>query len=228
MKEGDYVNYTEFINGLSEKDKANYEQYSLIRSPITYRIIFEALSSFNQNVTYQDVNSFVRYDKALKDILYPYLAVIEEKIKAIIFRNFDINPDSAEEEKEYRIFDKLSSKLKESKSRNEITALYKKFALNFGGIKLLIEKYPKYFEGIHNEDLDLVNILRNKTMHHLPLLFDYNGSIVKETAEQIKALISLLPECYKESFVKDICYITSKTMDNIDSSFYALTLKGRI
>ncbi len=220
------MTFTEFINNLSNKDKKNYETYSPIRGPITFRLVFNTLIKDNQNITYNDVNSFVKNDKALKDILFPYLAVIEEMLKTIIFKNYDI--DLSKEKKEipnYHDFKKLSAVLIEKTNNDEITELYKKFSLNFADIIKFVKEKPKYFNDIDINYLMLVKSLRDKTMHHLPLLFNYEGSTIEETTKQIRALISLLPENYKESFIEKIKEATNKTKANISPSFYLYTLK---
>ena len=62
------MNFNEFITSLNEEDKKNYLQYSPIRGVQTYKIIFNELTKKNQDVTYGDVNAFVIYDKAIKDV----------------------------------------------------------------------------------------------------------------------------------------------------------------
>lgn len=218
------MTFTEFINRLSLEDKANYEKYSPIRGPITYRLIFNALIKISQNVTYKDVNSFVRYDKALKDVLFVFLAVLEEKIKAQIFKNFDIDPEK-DKRNNYNHFDNLESVLMEKNNKDEVTTLYRKFKLNFGEIIEFVKKHPTYFDDIDINQLQLVWKLRNKTMHHLPLLFDYNGSTVEETSNQLQALIFLLPDSYKGKCVERINYPTKESKENINYSFKELILQ---
>ena len=71
--------YISRINNVEDNDQArakfirenkkNYDDYSKIRGAQQYRIIYETLVKINPNVTWNDVNSFVIFDKAIKDIL---------------------------------------------------------------------------------------------------------------------------------------------------------------
>lgn len=55
--------FQDFISSLSEKDKKNFEDYSKIREEQQYRIIYETLVKIDSNVSWNDVNSFVIFDK---------------------------------------------------------------------------------------------------------------------------------------------------------------------
>lgn len=220
------MNFDQFIKKLSDKDKENYENYSKIRGPQQYRIIFETLKKANGDVTYSDVNAFVRYDKALKDALYVFLGTLEEYIKTYIFANFDFEDASLVEKKlknkPYKNYSK-DYQLKEiNNSNNEITDLYKVFKLSFGDIIKLLEDNKCPFD---TEKLKKVKILRDKVMHHLPVLFNIDFiSNVEETRDEIEIMKELLPDDYKDKFIEVLKDKTKNTKNNISQDYYKFLL----
>ena len=67
------MGFREFISSLNDEEKKNYYDYSKIRGEQQYRIIYETLLKIDSNVTWNDVNAFVIFDKAIKDTLFKYL-----------------------------------------------------------------------------------------------------------------------------------------------------------
>lgn len=220
------MEFITFINNLSEEDRENYNKYSPIRGPQMYRIIFETLSKKNSNVTYKDVNSFVRNDKAIKDILYKYLGSLEETIKTYILNSYDFIDCSKVSNESYKYFKNIPSgsiELKEIKD-GEITCLYRLFSLNFGEIITFLKEFKdnKY----DYDKLESVRILRNKVMHHTPLLFNCEcNSIAAENRKLVLSLIDLLPRNYDEFIKKDINHIINKTKNNIQEVFYEFLME---
>ena len=61
------MGFREFISSLNDEEKKNYYDYSEIRGEQQYKIIYETLLKIDSNVTWNDVNAFVIFDKAIKD-----------------------------------------------------------------------------------------------------------------------------------------------------------------
>lgn len=216
------MDFEDFVNNLNSEDRENFEKYSVFRGKQQYKIIFYTLAKENEKVSYLDVNSFIRYDKALKDCLFKYLGSLEEYIKTYIFDNFDFDKEVNLKKEKYRKMRELP-KIVKIQNNNEITELYKRFALNFGDIiKFLNEYDPNNFD----KKIENVKLLRDKVMHHLPLLFDSNCSSTTDvTKAQINDLASLLPNGYNLYMIKEIEKITKNTYNNIKTNYQKYLLK---
>ena len=218
------MTFNELIENLNPADKENFNFYSTVRGVQQYRIIFETLSKIDSNITYKDVNSFIRYDKGIKDVLFKYLGTLEEYIKNDILINYDFAPDAILRRNEYHYFDKLPKCIKKSQSKEEVTEFYKRFALNFGDIVSFIKEYmPNKYD---SKKLDEIVNLRNDVMHHSPLLFNCNFESTKNVAvNRIKYLINMLPLKYPKYIADEINERTERTKNNIKEEFYALLLE---
>ena len=188
--------FEEFIKGLNDKDRENYNKYSKIRGIQSYKIVFECLKQFDYDISYSDVNSLVIYDKAIKDVLYKYLGTLEEFIKNYIFMHFDFNNMDEVINKNYLYFKDLPKLKKVNNEKSEITELYKRYSLSFGDMISLLKEYDK--EAFKIKSLEKVRDLRNDVMHHLPLLFSANFDLKgKDASKLIQKLIDLLPSNYR-------------------------------
>ena len=217
------MSFKNFIEELNPKDRKNYEKYSKIRGTQQYRIIFETLKKADSNVTFKDVNSFVIFDKAIKDVLFKYLGVVEEYIKNQILLNFDFAPEVVIKNKEYHYFDRLPKCIRKSNPSDEITNFYKFFALNFGDLVSFLKEYG--VKGYDIDKLKLIISLRNKVMHHSPLLFSFDfKSTANEAKQEITSLIDTLPNEYKEGCNKELRLSNNKTKDNISKSYFEFLL----
>ena len=217
-------NFSNFINSLSKEEKKNFFDFSKMRGVQQYRIIFECLKTFDANVKYNDVNAFIRYDKAIKDVLFKYLGSLEEYIRNKIIIKFDFDYSYKIELKEYHRIDKLPVCIKKDQSADEITNFYRCFALNFGDLVSFIKtNCPHDFDA---ERLEIIVRLRNKVMHHKPLLFDCDFKSTRAlTEEGITNLINLLPDQYSEFLIQSLNEITKLTKNNIKNVYKDLCLK---
>ena len=219
------MNFEEFIRILSYKDKENYDRYSILRGKQSYKIIYECLSKIDNNISYTDVNSFVRYDKKMKDILYIFLGSLEEYIKNYIFTNYDFKYRTGYDETPITFYNQLPDIEKKTVCDYEITELYKRYGLNFKDMVDLLRDHA----GEHPFDIDklyMVKELRNDVMHHTPLLFNYKSeSTVQVANKRIMALIELLPGHYKKCLSEDLNDITTTTKENTRGRFTDLMLK---
>ena len=201
------MEFKEFIEKLNNDNKRTFEKYSKIRGVQQYRIIFETLNEVDSNVKFSDVNSFIILDKAIKDVLFKYLGTLEEYIRNDILLRFKGLPKC----------------VIKNNPVDEITNFYKMFALNFGDLVSFVKEYVS-----HNYDtdkLDTIVTLRNRVMHHSPLLFDFNfESTVEETLKGIDALVDMLPTDYKDRCLNNLKVLNKKTKDNIASTYYKFLL----
>lgn len=220
------MQFKDIIDSLSDEEKNNFEYYSKIRGIQQYEIIFNALNKIDSKlITYKDINSFVRYDKAIKDVLYKYLGTLEEFIKVHIFANYDFKNNAIITKNEYIFFNQLQPLIEQKNvPLNEISKLYKHFALNFKDIvDLLIEFNDSMFD---SKELLSIKDLRNDVMHHSPLLFNFDGAEkVKKTEKIISLLIKLLPLDYPKYIAEELNDRTEHTQKNINVKFHSLLLK---
>ena len=211
------MDFNVFIDSLNEKDRKNYLQYSPIRGIQIYKIIFNALSKKNENVSYSDVNAFVIYDKALKDVLYTYIGTLEDLIRKHIFKNFDLKKDIV-----YKKYYKKCCELKDivvriDNKNDDVTELYSRWSLMMKETIKFLRKYDKNSFDLNK--LEQVRELRNKVMHHSALIFDcYANSIKSDTQNLIQSLINILPDNYV-GLAKKINKITENTRKNIKNVY---------
>lgn len=223
--------FEDFIENLNDEDKVNYAMYNAIRGKQIYRIVYEALNN-KFEFTYMEMNRIIRCDKALKDILYKYLAIIEEMVKSYLFSNYDLSEDiieSLKEGKKIRFKDINKYLIKRKVINGEITYLYKNYSLTFSELISLLEnkKDDKY----DLNKLKAINVLRNKVMHHYLLLFDVNSKFLnKELESQIYVLISILPKRYligneeKKGFIDELNFPINKTKEKTNHKFDSILL----
>jgi len=219
------MNYEDFIKSLSTKERNNYERYSVLRGKQLYRIIYECLLKYSNNVSYTDVNSFVRYDKSMKNILYIFLGSLEEYIKNYIFTNFDFVNRTGYDETPINYYKDLPDIEKRTLCEYEITELYTRYGLNFKDMIDLLRNHVNE-QPFDIDKLNVVRNLRNDVMHHTPLLFNYKMESTAEIANaRISALIELLPHGLKKDLIRKLNNITKITMDNTKGLFNNLLLK---
>lgn len=210
--------FNEFITKLSKNDKRNFLKYRDIRGIHTYKIIYDFLAKIDDKANYQDVNAFVIYDKALKQISYKYLGTLEDIIRNYILSNFDLVSKTCLKKEKYMYFSELPRCELKINIDGTITELYKRYNLNF---KAMIEFLKTYNNNIFDIDkLNEIRKLRNRVMHHTTLLFDYNSNtIVNDTECKIKQLLIMLPIRYKNGLIKNINHITLKTKQRIKPNY---------
>lgn len=217
------MKFKKFIEKLNNDDKNTFKKYSKIRGVQQYRIIFEALNETDSNIKFSDVNSFIIFDKAIKNVLFKYLGTLEEYIKNDILLRFNFSLETELKESGYHYFNGLPKCIKKNNPDDEITEFYKKFALNFGDLVSFIRVYDA--KSYDTKKLNIITGLRNNVMHHSLLLFDFNfKSTVDNTLEGINALVYMLPKDYKEDCIKNLKILNNKTKSNISETYYKFLL----
>ncbi len=223
--------FKDFIETLNDEEKENYEMYNAIRGKQIYRIVYEALNG-KFDFDYTEMNRIIRCDKALKDILYKYLAIIEEMVKNYLFSNYDLSKDitgGLDNGKRIHFKDINNNLIKRNVIDGEITCLYKTYSLTFSQLIKLLENEKDYEYDL--EKLKIINELRNKVMHHYLLLFDENSKSLNERLEnQIYVLISVLPRRYligneeKKGFIEELNFPINKTKEKTNHKFDSILI----
>lgn len=217
------MDFKEFIKKLNNDERNIFEKYSKVRGVQQFRVIFETLNKVDSNVSFVDVNSFVIFDKAIKDVLFKYLGTLEEYIRNDIVLRFDFDPEAELKKDEYHYFNGLPKCIRKSNQAGEITNFYKMFALNFGDLISFIKEYDS--NNYNTNQLDIILALRNRVMHHSPLLFNFNfESTTNVTLKGIAALIDMLPPDYKEGCRNTLMISNDMTKSNISESYYKFLL----
>jgi hypothetical protein len=183
----------------SDKDKEDYDQYKVVRSESLYQKVAEFLKGklkLNGPVDFDLVSDWVRYDKAVKNVLYVFISTLEEYLKRFVILNMEYKDDKfIYLNKERETFD-----IKMLDTVNK----YDTFG---GGIFRFFSKWIKKqrrndVAGFTSEELESINKLRNKVMHMsfiaLPI-FKY-----KNLREDLKIIKDRLPEPWRGDFVKKI------------------------
>ena len=69
----------------SQEEEVDFEKYRQLKGDDLYFQIFRILSEKTPKVKYVTVRAYIRYDKNLRDMLYIYLATLEEYCKARLY-----------------------------------------------------------------------------------------------------------------------------------------------
>lgn len=192
---------------IDKEEQQNYERNLLVKGEYLIGQIYDVLLDANggEEVEWDDVVSVLKYDKALRDKLYIFLASFEEYIKADLFKRYDV----ASRDIIYRktnvkqLFEAIFKK-----TNKEKTNLYYCFELELGPMIELF-KAKNIYDIEYIEELEIVRVLRNHVMHHNVLLLgrvtNYNDALkeIKKLEKQLETLYLLMPDYgYKQAFEK--------------------------
>lgn len=193
----------------SNEDKINFDKYIAIRGKYVFQQVYKFICNItNDECTYLDLSSCIRYDKTLRDTLYKYLATFEEYLRAQIFNKYEITREFRFSRKEKDYIKKMARHIYESEGK-ENSELYKKFKLDLGETIELVKEI-KMFDEEKCQEFDAIREVRNAVMHHNLLVLgkEQRCNKVEENKrkiiEGIKALANNLPEGYKLNFIKGI------------------------
>lgn len=154
--------------------------------------------------TYKEVSDLYKYDKRLRNILYIYIATVEEFLRAIIGNIY---------EDKFNNLNKSKAFLKKFKSIKSVSFTLEQLTL--GQLIEVIILNSKDFENLYDlvhleENLQALRILRNKVSHNNFLLSEkYNYCFVNDIKanslqHNIENLKSFLPEDFRNGFTCDI------------------------
>lgn len=196
-------------------EEQQFEEYMTSRGIFLYKQVYDTLCKWEENVQeikYEHFKNVIRYDKSLRDKLYIYLAAAEEHLRNIVFENVELKKNC-----KWAIKDPEKKKnVNKLQKREEIepsleSRLYYEGIIEFGDLKKIFKRF-ELADGYNfsYDDLEKVNKLRNKVMHHNMLLlskFTDRKNIEKEIIKvenAIEALYRILPtDGLKEGTVID-------------------------
>ena len=209
----DMINSNFPLLRFKDEEEQQFKDYMVTRGKFLYKQVYDVLCKWEPNVKeikYEHFKNVIRYDKSLRDKLYIYLAAAEEYLRNIVFENVELKVDY-QVEKSSRL--KLNQLCKRDKHSLEIQSrlYFYEGLIEFGVSKNIITKFKlakKY--NLIIEDIEKVNRLRNKVMHHnMLLLSKYTDrenveSEIKGIEDAIEALYRILPtDGLKEGTIVD-------------------------
>ncbi|WP_027062947.1 DUF3644 domain-containing protein [Mesoplasma seiffertii] len=154
----------------NDAERLEYEKYAYLKGKQYYHYIAQELKNFE----YSCVSSAIRYDLRLRYVLYRYIGLVEDMLKARIIDN--------QLDNQYTLKNFLEKDTKTS--LNEINQIIIKTNAN------------SEFET--KENLEMIRELRNKIAHFTPLIF----AAKEEVNQKIKALWAVIPNSHQEKFLK--------------------------
>lgn len=195
----------------NKEEEADFEKYRQLKGDDLYFQIFRILSEKTPKVKYVTVRAYIRYGKNLRDMLYIYLATLEEYCKARLLHSFDV---CVPKKKQCRRYKDLVKNLV-SRGDGE-SNLYYVFQPDFGDLMHICSEKEVY--KIESSDQKAIKTLRNQTMHHALILFG-NAKTEKELSDhfntlekQLNALVNALPQEYRNGFLDDIVKLNENSV----------------
>ena len=188
----------------NQEEKKEFDKYIKLKGKFLFKQIYDVLIETKNNISYKDISSYIRYDKSLRDKLYIYFACAEEYLRTLLLDKYDV----ADGNKKYvgHCKNRVLQDLIVGGSEN--SNLYFLLEIDFGD---LIEVcVAKGLLVLDDSSIKKIKDLRNKTMHHMFLLFG-KSKTVSETyeyletfTEKLNLLKLVLPEEYWKGFLSDI------------------------
>ena len=195
----------------SQEEEADFEKYRQLKGDDLYFQIFRILSEKTPKVKYVTVRAYIRYDKNLRDMLYIYLATLEEYCKARLLHSFDVCVLKKYQGHCYKDLVKNLVPRGDGESN-----LYYVFQPDFGDLMRICSEKEVY--KIKSSDQKAIKTLRNQTMHHALILFG-NAKTEKELSDhfntlkkQLNALVNALPQEYRNGFLADIVKLNENSV----------------
>lgn len=217
----------------SPKEKEEFEKYKRLKGVYLHKQVYDILLEANGGgeVTYYELSSLIRYDKNLRDMLYKYLAMAEEYLRALLCDKYDVSKGNAIFKG--HCYNSLNQELVEKDDSNSHTSyLYFLLEPDFADLmRICIEKNLITLSGPEKKQ---IKELRNKTMHHSLLLLGKAASLLdlysyfEAFEEKINALMQILPEKYRAGFVTSIKTINGYPGKQYLTKFYLEENNGKL
>ncbi|MCL8209600.1 hypothetical protein [Spiroplasma attinicola] len=180
--------------------------------------VFQNKYQNEKEFNYQEISSFIRYDKSLRNRLFSYLTLLEEFLRAKLLFHKDILVVFKIKAKEIDNFKLISRQ--NLNSRSKLYFSLAKSQVSFGDlVKLCKNNYV--LNDIESKDWNKFVKLRNQIMHHKFLLLknyekwtDIEKNIT-EIRKILKILVQYLPEAYQKGFIKSIDSLLINNKENI-------------
>ena len=197
----------EKLNFENQEEEKEFDKYIKLKGKFLFKQIYDVLIETKNNISYKEISSYIRYDKLLRDKLYIYFACAEEYLRTLLLDKYDV----ADGNKKYvgHCKNRVLQDLIVGGSEN--SNLYFLLEIDFGD---LIEVcVAKGLLVLDDSSIKKIKDLRNKTMHHMFLLFGKSKTeqevyeYIETFTEKLNLLKLVLPEEYWKGFVSDICKI---------------------
>lgn len=187
----------------NEKDEDIFLKYLIFKGTYLHKQIYDILLQYDQKCYYSELSNIVIYDKGLRNQLFKFLSAAEEKLRSVLFDNYDIqhkidNPDT---------FVVKQKELIKKVNYDNSNLYFASYSKNFTFGKL--QEVMKGFDLLSNYDLsdiENVKILRNKVMHHnlITISFHIHKDDVENELKKLELLIEslyrILPHQMKGAF----------------------------
>lgn len=134
------------IKFIDDKEKSNFQQRVKNKGIHIYFDIISFLEKQNIELNYHNISSIHIYDKRVRDILYSFIAFIEEYIRAKIINKYDVKA-------------------------NDIKNIYE---LHFSEILFLVKKCEILSKSDYNSFLKNIKLLRNDVFHNKFILIKHS------------------------------------------------------
>lgn len=208
----------------SQEEKDNFEKYKKLKGVYLHKQVYDVLLEANgeEEISYNELSSIIRYDKNLRDKLYIYLATAEEYLRALLCEKYDV----AEGCKIFKghCFAKLKEAIFEKDQYSRVSNLY--FKLEPDLADMMRTCVERGIIAISDDAQKHINNLRNHTMHHTLLLFGKAkklsdlSSNFEVLEKRINALCELLPDDYRKGFCDDILKLNGAPSKQYLTKFY--------
>ena len=198
----------------NQEEKKEFDKYIKLKGKFLFKQIYDVLIETKNNISYKEISSYIRYDKSLRDKLYIYFACAEEYLRALLLEKYDVE----EGKKKYvgHCKNKVLQDLTVVESEN--SNLYFLLEIDFGDlIEVCVAKGLLVLDA---SSIKKIKDLRNKTMHHIFLLFGKSKTkkevheYLKTFTEKLNFLKLVLPDEYWKGFLSDICKINKHKIFN--------------
>ena len=192
----------------SEKEKCEFESYLPQRGVYLFKQIYDILLEDRSSVSYSELSSTIRYDKALRYKLYEYLALFEENLRNQLLLSYDVASACGGLYKQHA--NSLDTDLQVKIDRDHSNLFYR-LEIDFG--KLMDICVGKGLVTISSGDRKRLKELRNCTMHHYLLLFGHshnNAEAIEhchKLERQLNTLYACLPLQYQDGFITAINHL---------------------
>ncbi len=205
----------------NEEERERCSKYLDLKG-VAYHVVLINHAGLYQNGTikYKTVSDIYKYDKRLRNRLYKFLAAFEEQIRGFIANSYNHGLERLKHSEH------ISGELK-----NESNIAYELENLTFGQLLEIVEvlskrdmkkMFPKSDKYLF-QNLIAIKELRNAISHHrILLIYDefetcyIDGEEKKDLASNIKNLINLIDEFYKQFLIDSI---NGAINDKRDSTF---------
>ena len=78
----------------TKREETEFNKYIKLKGEFLYKQIYDILLENKEIIWYEEISSYVRYDKNLRDKLYIYFACAEEYLRAMLLDKYDVNSSS--------------------------------------------------------------------------------------------------------------------------------------